>query len=260
MNNDIKFEEINKNIKRLLQIQDFTTLQTTILGIAFALTIFGISGLIYDILPIYKLISATLLLFLIPMLFFILVSIFSNNWEVKLDFFARAILLVLTICISLILLLIIYEVLIGFSYPFEDTPILFISWTLIASLITILLFFKIVNPLYRKRFDEIYIHELRGEPVKGFVGYIDKLIEKRMPRIAFSLFVGTFLTLFFGFFETTSNGEVRSYGVFLPWLKYSVSSTINTFDYPNFVINMFIFAFIVYIVITAWDYYKSRKK
>jgi len=262
MNDDVKLDEINKNIKRLLQIQDFTTLQTTVLGIAFALTVFGISGLIYDIAPIFKLVSAIMLFVLIPLLVDILISIFSNNWEVKLDFFIKTLLLVLTVGISLVSLFVIYGFSIWLSFPFEDTPTLFISWILISSLITFFLIFKLINPLYRKRFDELHIQKMKERPMKGLINYMDRLIEKRMPRIAFSLMAGSFLTLIFGYFETTPYGEIgsRFYGVPFSWLKYPVSSMISEFDYPYFVLDMFIFASIIFIVVTGWDWYKLRKK
>jgi hypothetical protein len=262
MNDDIKLDEVNKNIKRLLQIQDFTTLQTTVLGIAFALIIFGVSGLIYDIAPIYKLVSAIMLFVLIPLLMDILISIFSNNWEVKLDFFIKALFLVLIVSISLISLFVIYGFYIWLSFPFEDTPAMFISWILIVSLITFFIIFKLINPLYRKRFNEIYIQKVKDKPVKGLISYLDSVIEKRMPRIAFSLMAGSFLTLIFGYFETTPYGEIenRFYGIPFQWLKYPVNSSISTFDYPYFVLDMFIFTTIVFSVITLWDWYRLKKK
>jgi hypothetical protein len=261
MNDNVKLDDIDKNFKRLFQIQDFTTLQTTVLGIAFSLTIFGISGLIYNIAPIFKVVSAVMLFVLIPLLMDILISVFSNNWEVKLDFFMKSLLMVLIVSISLIILFVIYGFFVWLSIPFKDTPILFIGWILISSLITFILIFKLINPLYRKRFDEIYVPEKRAKPVAGLINYIDRLIEKRMPRIAFSLMISSFLTLIFGIFETTPHAENanRLYGIPFSWLKYPVNSSISTFDYPFFVLDMFIFATIIFIVISGWDYYKSKK-
>ena len=258
-----KLDEINKKIDRIQQMQDFTTLQTTFLGISFALFIFSITILVTDVNPLFKLISIIILEYSIPLLIDVFISIFSNNWGTKLDTLNRVVMWVILVFVTIIVLSIVFGISMQLTKTFENNNFIFVSLILIVFVSFTILYFRFINPRYEKRFNELFKMVSIERPTKGIIAYLDRIITKRAGCIAFSILVGLFITFMTGYVETTPFGEtnIRSYGLPFSWLQYqNETNTTNYFNYPIFVLNMFIFSFGVFVIITLYEHFFIRKE
>lgn len=262
MNIESKLEEIDNKIDRLQQIQDFTTLQTTFFGISFALFIFVVTALITNVNPLFKAASIIVLFYLLPILLYLFISIFSNNWETKLDYLNRVIAWIFLVFTSLSVLLLIFGLSMLITKSFKENNIIFVSWVLIVFIVAFSIFIKFINPRYKKRFNELYKMMPCVKPMKGILAYLDRILEKRFGKIVFSIIVGLFLTLATGYIQTTPYGETtfQSYGLPFSWLKYPIRSNLSEMNYPMFVLDMFFIAIIIFIIITLYEYLFVRKK
>lgn len=257
-----KLDKIEKKIDRLQQIQDFTTLQTTFLGISFALFIFSITILVTDSDPLFKLISIIILGYLIPLLIDVFISIFSNNWETKLDTLNRVIMWVFLVFITMIVLVGIFGLSMWLTNTFEDNNFIFVTWVLIVFISFLILYFRLINPRYEKRFDELYKMVSIDKPTKGIIAYLDRILTKRAGRIAFSILVGLFITFMTGYVEIapTQGNDVQSYGLPFAWIEYNNTTNMTGFfNYPVFVFDMFLFSFGIFILITLYEHFFMKR-
>ena len=262
MDIESKLQEIDNKIDRLQQIQDYTVVQTTFLGILFGLSIFSVTALITDVQPIFKIASFVVLSYLILPLIDVFISIFSNKWETKLDYLNKVISWIYVVSISLIVLILIFSISLLFTKTFKDNNYIFVTWILIAFVIASTSYIKYINPRYRRRFGELYKMIPPEKPMKGILSYLDRVIEKRFGKIVFSIVGGLILTMGTGYFQSTPYGETtyRSFGLPFSWLRYPIGANISTFDYPIFVLDMLIIAIIIFIIITSYEYFIIRRK
>lgn len=261
MDIESKLQEIDNKIDRLQQIQDYSTVQTTFLGILFGLFIFSITALITDVQPIFKVASFIILAYLFLPLIDIFISIFSNNWEIKLDYLNKVISWIFVVSVSLIILVIIFSVSIWSTNSFQDSNYIFVTWILVSFGIAIFSYIKYINPRYKKRFSGLYKMIPPEKPMKGILSYLNTIIEKRFGKIVFSIVVGLILTIITGYIQSTPYGETthHSFGLPYSWLKYPIGTNVSTFDYPVFVFDMLIIASIIFIIITIYEHFFRKK-
>jgi len=259
MNNDSKLEEINENLKRLMQIQDFTTLQTTFLAILFALVIFSITALLTDTPPLVKFASVIILFLSSLVLYFLLLSILFNDWEMKLDNFSSVIMFITLISIFLIVEFSIFGLSLWLTQSFYvDNILTVLSWTIIF-IIMLIVFIGYIHPQYLKRFNLLY--KIISEKKKGrFLATIESIIDKRLGRFAYSVVISFFITFFTGIFERASaSRDIKLYGFPFGWIEQKIGSNITEPLYLYLLLDLIVFTVIVYFIITAYEYFILKK-
>lgn len=197
----ISNNDLSKKIDRLEQIHDFSTIQTTFLAIAFSLLIFSLTAIIAKFSPILTVISILMLVIEFVILYFLLISIFSYDWESKLMTFGLVIFFIIFIALYLA---------ISFSYAtlgiwlygsFEVDNIGIVIILFLTVITAFPIDHWIVNPRYEKRFKLLY--EKQKEPSKYWIiNFLNSLILKGIKKFGISFMLSLFAVIISGLKQT----------------------------------------------------------
>ncbi|GAH42771.1 unnamed protein product, partial [marine sediment metagenome] len=157
-------EYFDSKFNKLEQIQDFTTIQTTLLAIVFSLFIFSITAIFVNFNPTLTVISYLMIFVEFSLLYTILISIFSKDWESKLNSLSIAIWLIVLIFTLLFVTYLYTQINFWLFKTYEVNNISYVIVTLLTFIISILLDRKFLDRKYRDRFKILFIE---GEKKSG---------------------------------------------------------------------------------------------
>ena len=261
MNQETKLDEIDKKIDKLIQLQDFTTLQNAFLAIFFAILIFVITIILY-----YKennilvwAIALLILLYDLLMLIWLLLSILSSNEKDKIHFF-RSVLFYLNVSIAATLVTVVFyaiNYLLNFTITFNNTIAVLLLFSALLIIISLNRYFE---KKYNERFNLLSGEHTKKELYHGTFELIDNVIKKHGKKIYYSGTVSLFLTVITGLWEWVPlrTADNNYYGFPLVWMTKHIDKIPNyEYNFYSLIGNSLIYTIIIFCILLMYSYFKK---
>jgi len=235
-------EYFDSKFKRFEQIQDFTTIQTAFLAIVFSLFIFSVTAILINYSPSLTLISLIMVSVEFYLLYNLLFSIFSNQWDTKLSTFSLAIWITVLIPTYIFISYLYVEIGIWLYDNFEINNVGIVIVTFLTFAITIPVLYWILDPRYKKRFHLLYPKPIKiGK--KNLWDAIDIFIFKYARKLGFPYILSLIITILTGLIKVESG-----YGFPFFWF-YKAENLMWEINTQNFFLNIIFFTIILYVLI-----------
>ena len=254
-------DEIDLKIEKLMQLQEFTTVQITLLTIVSSLFVVSIMAIITNFSSLLTLISTIILFLESIILSYLLISVlFSRNMKTKVESFLMVIFLVLIVFVSLSLNLLYFGISLWSSSTFFVNNIVIVTLMLLAFVLSLIIFFRGIDPSYKRRFN-LLLEKEKPHHKEKILTVIKTLTYTRLRKFALSVNIAFLLSLFTGLFDTTTNVVgMNYYGFPFPWIVHGIGSNIPELSYIGFILDLSFFIIVIYFIFSVVNYFKYMKK
>lgn len=254
MNQKSKLDEIDYKVEKLIQLQDFSTIQTAFLAIFFTILIFVTTIILYykDQNILVWIVAQIIFAYDIIILYWLFLSIFSGDVEVKLRNFGM-LLFYLILSGSIVLVTLVFFIINSmFNLTITINNTIVVVMLPSTMLLTILLD-KSVEKKYYERFKI-----LSGKDKKKRYEGMPESIKKYRKQIYYSVTVSLFIAFFSGLWKWTSlrTGNANYYGFPLTWIIEHVDKIPRlNYNYGYFIGNWLIYTTIIFVFLLAYPYF-----
>ncbi len=254
-------DEIDLKIEKLMQLQEFTTVQITLLTIVSSLFVVSIMAIVTNFSSLLTLIS-TIILFLesIILSYLLIFSLFSRNMKTKVESFLMIIFFILIVFVSLSLNLLYFGISLWLSSTFFVNNIVIVTLLLLAFVLSLIIFFRGITPGYKRRFILLLEKEETHHKEK-ILTVIKTLTYTRLKRFALSVNIAFLLSFFTGLSDTATNVVgMNYYGFPFPWMVHRIGSNIPKLSYVGFILDLSFFIIVIYFIFSVVNCFKYGKK
>ena len=258
MNQKSKLDEIDYKVEKLIQLQDFSTIQTAFLAILFAILIFVTTIILYykDQNILVWIVAHIILAYDIMMLYWLFFSIFSGDVEAKFRNFGMLLFYLVLSGSIVLVMLIFFSINSMFSLAITTNNTIVVVMLSSAMLLTIFLD-KFVEKKYYERFKFLSGKD-KEKRYEGMSGFVKKIIKKYRKYIFYSVTVGLFIAIFSGLLEWTSlrTANENYYGFPLTWMIEHVDKIPRlNYNYGSLFGNWLIYTTIIFVFLLAYIYF-----
>jgi hypothetical protein len=237
-----------------MQLQDLSTIQTTLLAIIFGLFIFSITTIVTNYSPLMTVVSILMLFFESLLLYNLLISIFSGNYEIKVESLSIVIWFLVFIVVYISISLFYFELSINFASSFSVNNIVIVVLFTLTFLISFLIT-RFVNHKYRERFNLLFEKEKIKSKNKIFV-LLENFLYAKLRMFSRSFISAIFISVLTGLFETSP----QKYGFPFPWIIQNNSNNVPTIENIGFLLDLIIFTALMYLILYFLKYKRNKKK